>query len=263
MKRVFFPLILALSLVFIFLAQADCDWQEYRAPVPVLTQQLRQETNRIMGNDFAITIYSSELPFAEIAKFYQERLSRDGWESIAAGSFPEGLIFKREDEMLNIQRLPAENPQETVFSLSRGKVGPFTGEMPQAEEKEFQDLPVYPNAKSAPLSSLQSASGDLIGYTTADSPEEVLEFYRQQLPQYGWQIENEMPLTDYGMDGTGVCPGCEKLSPEISKKIQGSVLIIGALQARKAGKNCNIGATETLMQGSAEKETIISIKCNR
>lgn len=57
-----------------------------------------------------------------------------------------------------------------------------------------KSLPQYPN--STFLSTFQTSypddyPSDGITYTTTDDPEQLLDFYRQELPKQGWVLERE------------------------------------------------------------------------
>jgi hypothetical protein len=178
--------------------------------------------------------------------------------------FAQALIFKKENEMLNIQNLPSADPQETRFSLSRGNIQTLKTGEPQISEVEFRDIPLYPNAELAPLSSMRTPTKEQLGYTTSDSVEKVMQFYREKLLLSGWVIENELPLSEYsGAQDLANCPECQKLSPETLTKIQGSSMRMAALNATRQGKSCYIGATEMSLPDSSAEKTVISISCSR
>jgi hypothetical protein len=245
-------------------------------PIPPTTRQIQQEKTQMMGNEFTITIYASELSFKEIAQFYRERLGREGWEDMANNEklknlgktdfFTQTLIFKKADEMINIQNLPSADPQETRFSLGRGNIQSLRAGEPEVSKVEFKDIPAYPNATAAPLSSMRTSTKEQTGYMTSDSVEMVMQFYRDKLSISGWQIESELPLNDFsGAQSLENCPGCEKLPSATMAKIQGSSMKMVAFNITKQGKSCYLGATEMSIPGggSSDAKTIISISCNK
>lgn len=265
-------IITAIAANLIVLLPAYCAWEDTMVPLPPGAREIKQEKTQMVGNEFTITIYASELPFAEIARFYRERMAREGWEDILSdekikaslqpGFSSQALIFKKDNRMINIQNLPSGNPQETTFSLCRGNSQALgTGE-PQVSEVEFKDIPVYPNAIAAPLSSMRTATREQLGYTTSDSAEAVMQFYREKLPFSGWVIQNELPLNEYA--GTQAdCPACAELPAETIAKIKNSSMKMAALNATRQGKSCYIGATEMSLPEGQGQKTIISISCGR
>lgn len=274
MKKMLICTFIVLLFNFAFLFQAHCQWGDtaegfkavpyYFVPLPPLTSEIKSEKAQMAGTELTITLYSSELSFKEIVKFYRERMTRDGWEELSPHSIGQGMIFKKSGEMVNIQNLPAQDPKKIVFSLSRGNIQSLetTGES-SLSEVEFKDIPVYPNATSVPFSSIRTSVKEQMGYTTTDSVEKVMQFYREKLPAYGWKIENEMPLNEYNAQNMEDCPNCEKLPAESLAKFKDSSMKMAALNATKQGKSCYVGCTQVQLPNQAEQQAIIFISCSR
>jgi len=261
-------------LLFILPFFAYAGWQEsveglkatpyYMIPLPPLTREVKQEKTQILGNEFNLTLYTTQSSFDEVTKFYRERLSREGWEEVSNASLPQALIFRKDDELINLQNIPSANARETMYSLGRGNIQSIKSGESQLAEIEFRDLPVYPRAAPIPLGSMRTATKEQIGYTTLDSPERVMQFYREKLPLFGWDIVNEMPLEQYnGTDKLDNCPECQKLPPEALADVKSSSMRIAAFNITKQGKSCHIGAAEIALPGNSGIETIISINCSK
>jgi len=277
MKRILFYALIIFLFNAVFLPQAYCarsgDTNTVEAfkpapynfvPVPPLANEIKSEKVQMAGTEMIIILYSSESPFREIAKFYRERMPREGWEEVSPGLVGDSLIFKKTEEMVNIKNLPSFNPKETVFSLSKGRI-------PSAEEVaesggsniEFKDIPLYPNATDIPFSSMRTPGKEQTGYSTTDSVEKVLRFYSEKLPAYGWTIESQMPLNDYKGGDLRNCPDCQKLPKEALDRYKSSSVKMAALNISKDGKLCFISCTQVQQSNQVEQNTLISISCNR
>lgn len=284
MKKGLFLLMLVFLGGIIFSLPAEASWQEaieeitaYQVPLPAATKEAQQEKAQLAGGDFLIKIYTSDLSFAEIAKFYQTRLAQNGWEDISkhkraeavAGSdyFKNTLIFKKGQELLTIQNLQASGKNTTSFSISKGRPAFLKSPEEQAvvNEVEFKDIPVYPNGKLYPLSSIQTAGRKQVAYVTADNLDTVIQFYRRELSAVGWQIVDELPVIASSEADLKDYPQIEKLPvpADVKKAIKGSSMRMEALQAKKGKETCTIGVSEIDIPASSRKQTTISINCLR
>jgi hypothetical protein len=129
------------------------------------------------------------------------------------------MVFSRKkkdaSEELIITFLPQEDSSDgkTRFSVTYGK-NVFEGEGLPDEEEDFmprllakpkRDIaPVYPGAVLVTLSEDKNTS--LISYATKDEPEPVLDFYRQKMADYGWELQEEIP----GEEKEAVLPKTEE-----------------------------------------------------
>lgn len=250
--------------------------QSYIVPVPAYAEEVNKETSQIMGSNCLITIYDTTLPFAEIAKFYRQRLGADGWQDISQDKnvmqsvkvdlFSDMLIFKKGDDVVNIQNLSIGG--KTSFSVGRGRLA-FSPEIQESQKLKVEnyaqtkDIPVYPHASLDTLSTFNTSLGEQWGYMTSDSAETVLDFYRQNMLAKGWKIEREMPIAEqaYNPKDLENCPKCRKLQPQLDANTQTQLLNtsvkLGSLQFRKDGQVCTIAATEILSPGN--NNTIVSV----
>jgi len=272
MKKALLAVILALLCLSSFLACAFADWQE-PFPLPSAAEELSREQMQLMGGDFTITIYATELSFKEITKFYQEKLLQNGWEDISkdeklkqlanAGLFSKSLFFKNNDEVITIQNLPnPQAPRETRFSLARGRPrflrSDLGEEEPEPEHRELKDIPVYPGATMEPFSSIRTQGRIQVGYTTSDNIEQVIQFYREELPVYGWEIEEELPVMEYDSQDLTQCAECKKMPASLQSELKDSAMRMQGLRISKDSRACIIGISEFSSSGAAP-ETLISI----
>ena len=245
--------------------------------VPSSTKEVRKQKMQLMGSDFTTTIYASKLSFKQIADFYSKRLTKDGWQDlfsdknikkhIGSGALSNQLIFKKGDEMITITYLPTSTiAKETRFSLSRGKISfPEEAEeqKPAVEAMEAIDIPVYPNAE--PVSFSFGSSGNKpLGYTTSDSAEEVLQFYRNKMPLHWWILEEEMLPTQQEINPQDLekIPQYGQLPPAAIERIKSLSTKMGHLAFKKGKRTCMVGVTELSGPDSSENMTVISIVYN-
>lgn len=241
-------------------------------PVPSSTKEVRKQKMQLMGSDFTTTIYASKLSFKQIADFYSKHLTKDGWQDlfsdknikkhIGSGALSKQLIFKKDEEMITITYLPTSTlAGETRFSLSQGKMS-FPEEAkeqePTVEAMEAIDIPVYPNA--VPFS-FGSPGDKPLGYTTSDSAEEVLQFYRNKMSLYRWTLEEEVFPTQQESNPQDLekIPQYGQLSPAAIERIRSLSIKMGHLVFKKGKRACMIGVTEMSGPDSSENKTVISI----
>ena len=266
MKRKIVLIMVILS--FVFSLSAYCQG----VGMPSFTKEVRKRKMQLMGSDFTTTIYASKLSFKQIADFYSKRLTHDGWQDllssynakkqVSADISPRQLIFKKGDEIITISYLPTSTlAGETRFSLGRGKMPVNVEEQkPAAKIAEVSDIPAYPNA--APVSfSFDLSGNNPLGYTTSDSAEEVLRFYRKKMLIYRWTLEEEASPTQQKIDPQNLekIPQYGQLSPLEIEQMGNFSIKMGYLAFKKGKRTCMIGVTEVLGPDSSEAKTIISI----
>lgn len=271
MKRAI--VLIAVVLSFVFSPDAYC--QGIGIGVPSSTKEVRKQKMQIMGSDFTTTIYTSKLSFKQIADFYSRRLTKDGWQDlfsdknikkhIGSGALPNQLIFKKGDEMITISYLPTSTlAGETRFSLGQGKMSfseSAEEEKPAVKATEAIDIPVYPNA--TPFS-FGSSDSKPLGYTTSDSAEKVLQFYRNKMLLHRWVLEEEVPPTQQEIDPQDLekIPQYGQLPPSAIERVGSLSIKMGYLSFKKGKRVCMIGVTEMSGPNSSENKTVISIVYN-
>lgn len=240
-------------------------------PLPPQTQEIKQEKRELGAQDLEVSYYQSHLGPEKLKEFYRQRLLKQGWQeknmalalenlpSMSIGSsakdlnkfFEQNLIFEKDDQMLTLTFLPAGVYQDnqTRFTLSRTKIGAQTG--PATEEISFPELltkpeknvtPVYPGATLSTLS--ESANTLEAVYMSKAKIEEVEEFYREKMPDFGWSLIEEGPLENFdpsALSGKGLlesCPSCPKKSLGVNELLD--IFFKELVFTNKAGDGCRI-----------------------
>lgn len=216
-------------------------WGKEALPVPSNTEEVKGERRRIAGEEFDFTYYESALSAARIKGFYRRRLPDLGWEEkgilkdvAQAPGFqvsPElrtfladNLTFQRDGRIIVINFIPEEFSKDgkTRFTISEGKmdlgaeVPPDRDFIPELlVEPEMKDfMPLYPGASL--INIFERPDSQQATYITRDDIEDVLAFYKRYMPDYGWYLRKETPLTPLNPgeftkgDISDYCPTCPK-----------------------------------------------------
>ena len=81
-------LIIVLIFSFILSGAAYCQWKDFfgfdskTVPKPPSAKEVRTDEMKVMGVSFPVTIYSSKESFAEISRFYKQKLTSSGWSDL-------------------------------------------------------------------------------------------------------------------------------------------------------------------------------------
>lgn len=220
---------LSLFLFFIFsLARAE-SWDTISLPNQTT---LLKEEEMLLNNQKIKTIRGrSRLSENEIRNFYLRFLPGLGWREgcpecrqQSGGRAP--LSFIRGDTKLSIVIIPTplgkEGENELIIAMLKLKSEAAAAEAAQdaaASDSPGQDLafiPRYPESQR--VSSMESDSSQRVTltYRTSQPADAVLDFYRQNMPVYDWQLVDETNFQD-------LPPGLEEIQSKIN--LQGGSLI--------------------------------------
>ena len=149
--------------------------------------------------------YTSSMPVAGVAAFYQEQLTGQGWQQAIqdAGDPQAPLLFKKVDTAVEkfaaITLKPATGG--TSVEVMVVEINPATSALPThapaatkaaptLDPKEAglpASVPLYPNGYD-----FTARPGGMLFFMTDDPPDMVASFYRQQLAANGWTLLNEL-----------------------------------------------------------------------
>ncbi len=167
---------------------------------------LKLEKTVPMGpSSMIVRSYSTMLNKEQIQNFFRKELLKAGWEE----KFKSGLAFVKGDKIVCVMVLagkPRPSDKKTYFTVVYSNK--ISDEMMQASAKDKPDklnfMPIYPNAKQAVL--WDNANGVMASYTTDDPINDVVAFFKNKMPAYGWVIFQDKPVTEKVAD----CPNCQK-----------------------------------------------------
>jgi hypothetical protein len=228
--------ILCFFLLFIYsLAQAE-NWDIL--PVPNQTTLLKED-EMLMNNQKIKTMrYRSRLSVQEIRNFYSRFLQGLGWEEDCPEcrqqpGIHSQLSFIRGDNKVAIFIIPnppfsKKGESELVVAMSKIKSKiEVEQEARDAGFKDFQGsdldfVPRYPQTQR--VFSIESDSSRKITliYHTNDGLDEILSFYRQNMPAHNWELVNRIDFQD-------LPPGLEKIQSEANLKGGGALMFNGPL----------------------------------
>ncbi len=211
-------------------------WDRNTIPLPSGAEEVFQETRNISGAEFVLKYYASTQDAKSISDFFRSKLPALDWKEKELlkeikeipnlkipGSVEDMLamnsIFERGGETIMINFLPQGAVQDgkTRFTIARGnmetKKEPKEDDfIPRLSGKPKIDIaPVYPEAALIALS--ENAGFMRATYFVKDDIEEVSEFYKNKMLDYGWSLTEEKPLKKLSsgdFDLSRLCPDCPK-----------------------------------------------------
>jgi len=213
-----------LLLTLLSVQQSFAAWWEIGLPVPGSTKETKKETKEVFDSKFEFTHYTSNLEPQEIKDFYAEKLAAAGWKEIkmqeeikdTAGAeaaeqmnefFSYNLMFEKGDEEIVITFVPGTFEGQTRYTVSRGKVAEEKEEAkpkrPPIQPKKL--IPVYPGVENASPEEIGEDSFNG-AYFVSDSADDAASFYKNKMPDFGWELVNE----ERSSEGLG-CPECAEL----------------------------------------------------
>lgn len=216
MKKAAFLLFIIITLAFCIQDLNAAWWDFQRFPVPVGARELKRSTRDVGGSKFDFTYYTSSQSRETIMEFYRGHLPQSGWKeqdlkkklSDAAGEdigpsmenfLGHNLVFRKGKRMIVINFLPEGIAGEGVtrFTFSEGErdyaknMDMKDKSVPKLSRKPKIDIaPEYPGASVVTF--LEKEKYLLAVYHTKDNVGKVSEFYKANMPRYGWSFDKEI-----------------------------------------------------------------------
>lgn len=245
--------LLCLILIFIHTyAQAQV-WDTL--PLPGQTALLKED-EMIMNNQKIKTIHCrSSLSQEDIRSFYLRFLPGLGWsedcpECSQGKKDNAPLSFTKVDTKISIIIIPIpigkKGENDIIIAMSKLKEEAQKGEGSD-EEPEGKDLsfvPRYPQSKRVSSLEYNASQKAMLTYSSLDGADKILDFYRQNMPDYGWNLLDESDFQDL---------------PAELKEMQGQFKLEGGALIFKGPRGeCIVSVSETPQEG--ENSRIIGIK---
>jgi len=227
-----------LSLVFIFCSFSlafAAFWDNVDVPLP-RDAQLSDSRNLQTGNiERKMLTYKTNLSSDEVLEFYAEEMPKRGWQETTASLSgmlknvplpPEQNIpgmpsaseilsnvrsFTKGDYSVILVIVPVRAKKPfSIFTVNWGKKIELLDDQPPVAKK-LDFMPVPPEAK------LLFSTEKTYVYSVTQDIKNAISFYKLQMPNYGWQLTEETPVTEKGLNeapsGFGQkedCPGCNQ-----------------------------------------------------
>lgn len=291
-KKIFLAVFITIMLLFgvnsAYAAWWDIVSLNKGLPVPSDTEEVKREERLIVGNKFDFIYYVSKSDITVIKNFYRSKLVASGWveQELAQDlkqlpgvkinpdmeqTLGHNLSFSKDEEQLIISFLPSQYSRDnkTRFTVCYGKIAKDfketqeTPTLPALIDKPKKDVaPVYPEASLVALS--EQAKSLKASYAVKSDIEDVLVFYKENMPGYGWSLVNEKPIdrkTAGGLSGLDLedCPSCKNSLPAAGNAA--IELRFGQLDfSNQAGDRCSIMASNAKSpQGAPSPLSITTI----
>lgn len=213
----------------------------------------------------------------KILKFYQQRLTREGWRQVDVpsqqvsgfDSLNRTFNFVKGSDTLILTFSPFTAEGFVFYTIDTG-VPPEAGDLAETEElpldnvfKEPESLdfmPIFPGSKQVDYR--KTSLGIHICYIANKEVEGVKGFYLQGMPEYGWSLVNQEPMDgkEYNLSEIdSACPTCPKLPLEI-KGIMANIEVTGViLEFKQKGKVCSVTVSKTGNLSSPEARGLTSL----
>ncbi len=165
-------------------------------PIPWGAKLLRDDVVTTgTGEERKIASYETKASKEELFKYYLKEMPNRGYQLFMNGDY--NIIFNNSDELVVIVAPPSPQSGKTTFMVSTAPMKNAPA-MVNAEIncKPLPSVPVYPGARCTNSTRLKSGGSSSAAYSTEGSGKMVLDFYRIQMPQYGWQLEKEANLEE-------------------------------------------------------------------
>ena len=184
-------------------------------PIPWGAKLLREDVVTTgNGEERNITAYETKASKEELCNYYLQKMPDQGYRLFMNGE--QNLIFNKGEDLVLIvippsvggktQFMIGTSSAKAIFNKTNGYDGVVKCE-------PLPSIPVYPGARCMQSMHQKSGRAMSVSYSTNDSLNTVLNFYRTQMPQYAWRLEKESRLGDL-MSGALQGPGQVTMTPE-------------------------------------------------
>ena len=208
--------------------------------------------------------YRSLLTQGEILRFYQQKLTREGWRQVDVSlqqafgfnSLNRTFNFVKGNDTLTLTFSPFTAEGFVFYTISAGEPSEAGGPA-EAQELSSDDMfkepesldfmPVYPGSKQ--IDYRRISSGIYIGYMADGEIDEVKEFYLRGMPEYGWSLAGQESID-----------GKEYNLPEADST---NVEMTGVtLEFKQEGKTCSVTVSkiENLSSSGARGLTSLGLE---
>lgn len=201
MRRIIILLVVSYWLLVTGIFAMDIDlWSLPRLPESeVIWQDKNLEVNGIVAPAMHLR---SKLSTQEIIDFYKDILTKYNWQINEHYPKEHVLIFTQQDKffyvvaMENGKDLPCDvylvnSPADLAICKTLKDYFLQETVAPDTQGKDFSDLPRYPGSKRR-LNVFTPFEGAALIYEAQAQPQEIAQFYRQNLKASGWKEERAL-----------------------------------------------------------------------
>lgn len=150
-----------------------------------------------IGEESKIASYETKASKQELFNYYLKEMPNQGYSLFMNGE--QNLVFNKGKELV-IVVVPSSQGGKTNFMVSTASM-PSASDMANSYGEEINcepipSVPAYPGARCMNSTRLKSGGSRSAAYSTEDSANAVLNFYRSQMPRYDWRLEKEINLEE-------------------------------------------------------------------
>lgn len=186
--RINLKTILALLVIILFPAAVS-----FALPLPPNTKIIREEVVETGDDNKDVVFCESTLGEEKIVSFYRNEMEKKGYSIFMQQK--NMMIYTKGEDLFMVMLAPVPEGGKTSLILTTSKIK--MGSMGQAQGcEDLPDVPVYPGAQCMGSMKMRNMRAISSRYTVGVELEEVLNFYRVKMVQYGWTIESEKRMGD-------------------------------------------------------------------
>lgn len=164
-------------------------------PLPPDTKVIREETVEAGGKEQDVTFCESDLSEEKLSSFYRAELEKRGY-SIFMQQGKLGVYMKGDNlfmVMIN-SACPTCANAKTSIVLTESKMENTNPAAMLQNCEEIPSVPAYPGAQCMGSMRMKGAQAKSVRYSAPAETQEVIGFYRSQMPQAGWKLEQETEI---------------------------------------------------------------------
>ena len=168
------------------------------APIPWGAKLIREDV-AVTGSaeERTIASYETKASKQELLNYYLKEMPNRGYNLFMKGE--HNLVFNKSGELVIVVISPSQDGK-TNFMVTTASIKsiPDRGNTYSAEIicEPIPLVPAYPGARCMDSTRLKSGSSRTAAYSAEDPVSVVLNFYRDQMPRYNWQMNKEINLKD-------------------------------------------------------------------
>jgi len=167
-------------------------------PVPWGAKLLREDVVTVGdGEERNIASYEVKANKQELYNYYLQKMSDQGYKLFMNGE--QNLVFNKGEDLVFIF-IPPSKGGKTQFIIgtasTRPAVNKTNGYDGVVQCEPLPSIPVYPGSRCMQSTRQKSGGAMSVSYSTGDSLDTAVSFYRRQMPQYGWELKKESKIGD-------------------------------------------------------------------
>ncbi|RJP27426.1 MAG: hypothetical protein C4533_08195 [Candidatus Omnitrophota bacterium] len=193
-------------------------WDQKGLPVPAGAVEQNHKVRSVGGIDFDFKYYETNASIEDVISFYRNRLPKLGWKEFLPhkeldkfSTMPNvkvdpsltkfsdtNLLFMKDNKMLAISFIPEKYAlsKKTKFAVAEGLKAMDRASgvevNAQSAHSSINFAPQYPGSNEIGVYDKNDITFGIL--TSKDSPKDILAFYKEKMPDYGWTVSKDNPV---------------------------------------------------------------------